>query len=240
MYHHASIPQVTPQPLKSWLFFSPLYFALVGMAYYVAATIFPKTLDIAKYFGISFGKEQVFNQLLFLHLTIMIGIFATIHLFSVSRGHHFTIGRYLLTMLLLLAMTLFVLGINLPLLSTTKFYFFKENYSLIDILSNLKSKNEQLLYGVMLAFTFVVPIVKKMALAYEIFLAKSTDSKNTFLNLLSKWAMADVLVIAIVIACMKSSSGVVEMSTSNGLVYFAASVLCSLIISTILPFIKLR
>jgi uncharacterized paraquat-inducible protein A len=97
-----------------------------------------------------------------------------------------------------------------------------------------------LLYWVMLIFTFVVPLLKKTALAYQIFFAKNGTSKRNFLGVLSKWAMVDVLVIAILISCMKSNTGIIEMTSSNGLIYFAASVTISLIISTSLPFVKLK
>jgi len=52
--------------------------------------------------------------------------------------------------------------------------------------------------------------------------------------------MVDVLVLAVLIACMKSGSGLVEMTSSNGLSYFAASVIVSLIISTLLPYLRER
>lgn len=228
------------QPIKGWLYFLPLYLLLVGVNHHISSTIFSKTIDTQKYFGISFSKEQVFNQPLFFHLSIATCAIAAIHLLSAMTGKYFSLGKTISALLLIAALLLFILGINLPMIQTTKFYFFKENYSLIDVLTNLKSKNEMLLYWVMLIFTFVVPLLKKTALAYEIFFAKNGTSKSTFLGVLAKWAMVDVLVIAILISCMKSNTGVIEMTSSNGLIYFAASVLISLIITTALPYVKLK
>lgn len=228
-------------PVKRWLFFLPIYVLLVGIAYHFSGTIFIKTVDADKYFGISFSKAQIFNQLLFCHLSIAIGVLAFVHLISGFTGSKFTIGRYFLAGLLAAALILFILGVNLPLISTTKFYFIKENYSLIDVLENLKVKNEMLLYWVMLIFTFIVPLLKMAGLSFEIFFSKSSSRKNRIISLLSKWAMIDVLVLAVLIACMKSGSGLVEMTSSNGLIYFAASVIVSLIISTLLqytPFLR--
>lgn len=223
-------------PVKGWLFFLPIYVLLVGIAYHVSGTIFIKTVDADKYFGISFSKEQIFNQLLFYHLSIAIGVLAFVHLISAVTGSRFTIGRYLLAGLLVAALILFILGVNLPLISTTKFYFIKENFSLIDVLENLKEKNEMLLYWAMLIFTFIVPILKMGGLSFEVFFSKSNNSKNRIISLLSKWAMVDVLVLAVLIASMKSGSGLLEMTSSNGLIYFAASVIISLIISTLLQY----
>jgi len=227
-------------PVKGWLFFLPFYLLLFGIAYHISGTIFIKTVDADKYFGISFSKEQIFNQLLFYHLSIAIAAIASVHLISAFTGSRFTIGRYLLAGLLLAALILFILGVNLPLISTTKFYFIKENYSLIDVLENLKVKNEMLLYWVMLIFTFIVPILKMAGLSFELFFSKSSSGKSRIISLLSKWAMVDVLVLAVLIACMKSGSGLVEMTSSNGLSYFAASVIVSLIISTLLPYLRER
>lgn len=223
-------------PVKGWLFFLPLYLLLVGIAYHASGTIFMKPVEADKYFGIRFSKEQIFNQLLFLHLSIAVAAIASIHLISTFTGSQFTIGRYLLAGLFIVTVMHFILGINVPLIKTTKFYFIKENYSLIDVLINLKSKNEILLYWVMLIFTFIVPLLKMAALGFEIFFAKNGKAKNRIVSLLSKWAMVDVLVMAVLIACMKSGSGLVEMSSSNGLSYFASSVILSLIISTLLPY----
>lgn len=223
-------------PVKGWLFVLPLYLLFVGIAYHASGTIFMKTVDADKYFGISFSKEQIFNQLLFVHLSIAVAVIASIHLISTLTGSPFTIGRYLLAGLLIADVILFILGVNVPLIKTTKLYFIKENYSLIDVLINLKSKNEIMLYWVMLIFTFIVPSLKMAALAFEIFFAKSGKAKNRVISLVSKWAMVDVLVMAVLIACMKSGSGLVEMSSSTGLSYFASSVILSLIISTLLPY----
>ena len=97
-------------PVKGWLFFLPLYLLLVGIAYHASGTIFMKTIDADQYFGISFSKEQIFNQLLFLHLSIAVAAIASIHLISAFTGSQFTIVRYLLAGLLIVAVILFILG----------------------------------------------------------------------------------------------------------------------------------
>jgi paraquat-inducible protein A len=211
---------------------------LIGFAYQVSGTIFAKTIDTDRYFGISFGKENIFNQLLFFQLSITISGIAFIHFISVLTGKRFSVGRYLLAGMIVAAFILFSLGTNTPLIKTTKFYFIKENYSLIDVLMNLKNKNEILLYWIMLLFTFIVPILKMTALSFEIFFPIKGGNRNHILGLLSKWAMVDVLLLAILIACMKSGSGLVEMSSSTGLVYFITSVVTSLLITTLLPYLK--
>ncbi len=224
--------------VKGWLFFLPIYLLLIGIAYYASGSTFMKIVDADKYFGISFSKEQIFNKLLFTHLSIAVAAIALIHFISAFTGTRFTIGRYLLAGMLIIALLLFILGINIPLIKTTKFYFIKENYSLIDVLENLKNKNEILLYWVMLVFTFVVPLLKMAGLSFQIYFTQGGTSKNRIISLLSKWAMVDVLVLAVLISCMKSGNGLVEMTSSNGLVYFTSSVVITLLISSFLPYLK--
>ena len=228
----------TYNPVKGWLFFLPIYAFLIVIAYYVTDTFFMKTVDADKYFGISFSKEQIFNKLLFTHLSIAVAAIALIHFISAITGIRFTIGRYLLAGMLIIALLLFILGINIPLIKTTKFYFIKENYSLIDVLDNLKNKNEILLYWVMLVFTFVVPLLKMIGLSSQIYFTQGGTAKTRIISLLSKWAMVDVLVLAVLISTMKSGSGLVEMSSSSGISYFVASLFISLIITSVLPFLS--
>ena len=223
-----------------WVYFLPVYLILIGIAYNISSTIFQQSVDKEILFGISLSKEQIMNFQLFIQLSIAISIIAVVHLLSIFTGIRFVFNRHLLALMLIAALMLFILGINLPLINTTKFYFFKENYSLIEILSNLKSKNEILLFYIMLVFTFIVPFLKISVLGYNIFFSKAGATKSVFLNFLSKWAMIDVLVVAVLISCFKSDNSVVVMSSSHGLIYFTASVLMSLLITTLIPYMKLR
>ena len=90
----------------------------------------------------------------------------------------------------------------------------------------------------MLAFTFIIPIFKMIAMLYEIFLSKANRKKNSFLSLISKWAMLDVMIVGVIVSTMKSGSGYAEIKTGSGLIYFITSVLLSLLISSFLPFTK--
>ena len=46
--------------------------------------------------------------------------------------------------------------------------------------------------------------------------------------------MLDVLVVAVVVATMKSSGGWIEMSTTNGLIYFTFSVILCMVVAAFL------
>jgi len=232
---HTTISNSSRNVFREWFLFLPVYLLLTGIAYHVSGSVFNKSVDSFKLFGFSFSKELVFNNLLFLHFCIAIGAISLLHFLSVLKKVHFNQGRKILALLLLVALFLFILGINLPLVRTTKFYFIKENYSLIEVLTSLKATNEILLYWVMLVFTFVVPMIKLAGFSVEIFLMKNGTHRNPVLGLISRWAMVDVLVVAVLISCLKSGNGLVEMTSDNGLIYFAASVIVSLIISTIMP-----
>ena len=123
-------------------------------------------------------------------------------------------------------------------LNTTKLWIIKEHLSLTQVLSNLKVKGEIQLYYIMLIFTFIIPVLKMIAMAYDIFLSKADGRKNLVLSLLSKWAMLDVMIVGVIVSTMKSGSGFAEMTTGTGLTFFISSILLSLVISSCLPYTK--
>lgn len=183
-------------------------------------------------------QNETFNRTLFIHLLTGIIFIASTHLLSRLMNVSISKGNIISAILLVLTIYCFVIGINISLLHTTKFWIIKEHLSLVQVLQNLKMKGEMQIYFIMLLFTFIVPALKMMAMTYDIFISKADGSKNFLFSLLSKWAMLDMLVIGIFVSTMKSGSGFAEMTTGYGLTFFIASVILSLAISTSLPYTK--
>lgn len=216
---------------------SLICFALVS-AYFLALTVFPLSIDKSIVLGFSLSQEQSFNYPLFMHLSISIVFVVLSYMLSKILGVRLSRGNSFLAFLFMVNLTCFSIGINSPLLLTTKLWLFKDHLTLIQVLENLKLNREMLLYYIMLIFTFTIPILKMIAMAYDIFISNSQGQKNVLLSILSKWAMLDVLIIGVMVGTMKSGSGFAEMKTGTGLNYFIASILLSLIISSCLPFTK--
>lgn len=232
-----SYPTLRPAKI-SFVWFMPLYCLALTGAYILASTVFPVTIGKNKIFGFALSQEQAFNQPLFMHLSAGIFFIVLAQLLTRLISVKISIGNAILAFLFTVNIFCFVIGINIPLLHTTKLWIIKEHLSLTQVLTNLKLKGEMQLYYIMLIFTFFIPILKMMAMSYDIFLSKSDGRKNLVLSLLSKWAMLDVMIVGVIVSTMKSGSGFAEMTTGTGLTFFILSILLSLVISTCLPYTK--
>ena len=232
-----SYPSISKAKI-SFVWFIPLYCLAFTGAYILASSAFPITIGKNKIFGFALSKEQTFNQPLFMHLSTGIFFIALAHLTTRLMAVKISTGNAILALLLTLNIFCFIIGINIPMLNTTKLWIIKEHLSLTQVLSNLKLKGEVQLYYIMLIFTFIFPVLKMIAMAFDIFLSKADGRKNLVLSLLSKWAMLDVMIVGVIVSTMKSGSGFAEMTTGTGLTFFISSILLSLVISTSLPYTK--
>jgi len=221
----------------SFMWFLPIYIVLITLAYILSSSIFPETAN-TQFWELSFSQKCSFNQTLFNFLSIGVIFICLIQILSNSLSIGISMGNYILALILVINVFCFFIGINTPLFHTTKLWIIKEHLSLLQVLLNLKQQGEMHLYYIMLAFTFIIPIFKMIAMLYEIFLSKANRKKNSFLSLISKWAMLDVMIVGVIVSTMKSGSGYAEIKTGSGLIYFITSVLLSLLISSFLPFTK--
>ena len=138
--------------------------------------------------------------------------------------------RYVLPVLFVLAPFLFALGLTLPLMTFEKLFFFKENPSLLGIVSSLWENNIPLSLLVAL-FSIVFPFAKMAAVAAEALTPPGTES-GWFAKLvpfLTKWSMMDVMLVAIVIAAAKTS-GLADAFTEAGLWCYAGAALLTTVI----------
>ena len=153
--------------------------------------------------------------------------------------------RWIAVMLLAASGLFFVLGFNYPLLQTgygigpitikndyvylfTSFqYFFEQGEIFIGFL--------------LLFFTVVFPILKYIFLAITLTGRRLPrhQSVNTVLEIINKWAMLDVFVVAVLILNMKFDSAIIVSKLQVGTSLFAISVIllmaCSFIIQRSMP-----
>jgi len=198
-------------------------------AFLVVKFYFPETVEKYKIFGFTIIKENSFNQSLFIQLVIGILFIFVAHLISRLLFTTISTGNAILAILLTISIECFIVGINIPMLNTQKFWIFKDHFSLLQILTKLYQKREMELFYIMLCFTFILPILKFIVMTYEIFISKSDQKTGILLSLLSKWAMLDVLIIGVLV--MTSREGVIEITSGTGLMLFTLSIILSLLIS---------
>jgi paraquat-inducible protein A len=132
----------------------------------------------------------------------------------------------LIRVLVVASLVLLVTGAVSPLLTTERFYFFSNTFSLISGLQQLVANDQLLLAVVVCLFSLCVPIVK----AVVIWTAASPGASRSRLLVLAerfgKWSMLEVFIAALLIIALKLGP-VVDATLHYGAWLLAASVLLS-------------
>jgi uncharacterized paraquat-inducible protein A len=148
-------------------------------------------------------------------------------------------NRYILLVLHIISLVLLALGwvkdmlhIDISTHFIVDFNLFNEKRSVLGTLQTLWNSANYWPFLLIFLFGIVVPLVKSGIIFY-LLLAKQPDRKlYSFVNSISKWAMADVFAISIFIAflganAMQNTKAVLE----SGFYFFSAYVLISGLIS---------
>lgn len=138
--------------------------------------------------------------------------------------------RILAGLLITIAAFCFALGITLPLLQLKRLFFLTDTPSLVAIVGGLFSSSDYLLAIVVGGVSIIFPAVKMLSLS-AMLSAKNLDERtahkaSSWLGLLSKWSMLDVLLVAVTIFAAKTS-GLATAISQPGLWFFACSTLFS-------------
>ena len=117
-------------------------------------------------------------------------------------------------------------------------------YSLLKTIRDLYTDGQFGLAAIITAFTLIFPIGKYLALAY-VYFGNSPRWRGRLLlwvKNLGQWSMGDVFVVALMVVIVRINSSVAEISVEPlpGLWVFAASVLLSMICSSLLGFDRNR
>jgi paraquat-inducible protein A len=132
------------------------------------------------------------------------------------------------------SLVLLVAGAVAPLLTTERFYFFSNTFSLASGLRQLAFEREFLILTVIVLFSLCVPVGKGIV----IWLAASGRAVSRSLLVLAdrfgKWSMLEVFVAALLITALKLGP-VVDVTLHYGAYLLAFSVLLSGVASQLLP-----
>lgn len=136
--------------------------------------------------------------------------------------------------LLALALILFVLGVFLPMLTISKFIFISHSFSVISGVIELLRNGQLLLFLVVVGFSIVMPVLKFYVLFKLLSRKLVNDSKTRrYLHLMheyGRWAMLDVMVVAVLIVTVKLGA-VVSIQVHSGLYVFGSAVLLIMLIT---------
>ena len=127
----------------------------------------------------------------------------------------------------------FILGMINPIMGSRKLVFVHENIYLIGSVEFFFNEGEIFLGVLILTFTFIFPILKYLYLGTKLigWKFKGGNYASIFIDIINKWAMLDVFVIALVIINMKMNSLIIKSTIKAGTTYFAVSILLLMVCS---------
>ena len=148
--------------------------------------------------------------------------------------------RILYFILVFVALLAYLGSLVSPLITVKKFLFFNDTITFISILSTLLANNEIGLFLIIFLFTIILPSLKFVLLILTGInngIRRTNNKVYQLLEQISKWAMLDVFIAALVIVIVKL--GLLSSAyTHYGLYLFIASVLLSALCSQMLKFLN--
>ena len=140
----------------------------------------------------------------------------------------------LLLALLVIASGLLIVGLILPMMTITKLVMFSNSFSVLSAVLELLENGQVLLFMIVAGFSIVVPILK-IGVLFKLILNHSGNSAlvNRLLHLMheyGRWAMLDVLVVAILIVAVKLGA-IASIEVHSGLFVFGISILLIMFIT---------
>lgn len=147
--------------------------------------------------------------------------------------------RWTAIIILILSVVFFILGMMYPLLQTGygigPITIRQEKIYLYSSFNYFFDKGELFIGLLLLFFTIIFPILKYVFLFYT--LSGKTLSKQgsigSVLDIINKWSMLDVFVVAVLILNMKFSSDIIITRLESGTTLFAISIVLMMVTSFI-------
>lgn len=133
-----------------------------------------------------------------------------------------------LLILLILASGMLLAGLVMPMLTMTKLVFFSDSFSVLSGVYELLQAGHVLLFIIVTGFSIVLPVLK-IAILFRLVLSRAAHSRTVdrLLHLMheyGRWAMLDVMVVAILIMTVKLGA-IVSIEIHAGMYVFGLAVL---------------
>ena len=144
--------------------------------------------------------------------------------------------RYSLLTLLILTTGLFLIGLSMPIMTVSKFIFLDNTFSISSGIYDLFAEGRYFLFVVILGLSVLLPVLKLGVLFYLLLSFEKLEYLNKTKRLLNlmhdygRWAMLDVMVVALLIVTVKLGA-FVNIQTHNGLYVFGISVLLTMAVT---------
>jgi paraquat-inducible protein A len=139
-----------------------------------------------------------------------------------------------IVILLILSVGLLIVGLMLPIMTVRKLWA-SNTYSIITGVGNLWHEKLYVLASIVFFFSVIFPIAKLISLSVIWFIRMTDEHRQKLIyamELFGKWSMLDVFVVAIIIVWVKL--GVLASARAeNGIYFFGASVLLTMVVSSL-------
>ena len=137
-------------------------------------------------------------------------------------------------LLLILALALLFYGLQAPILTLEKFYFFSNTVSLLSALQTLAQEAEWGLFALVGVFSVLFPVAKNLVLLliwnFDMSQGEAHRRHLAWLATYSKWSMLDVFVVALLVVSVKLSA-LAQAHVERGIYAFAASIVLSMLLA---------
>lgn len=154
--------------------------------------------------------------------------------FSNSYAYRRPVQGLLINLALLGSLGLLFYGLQAPILTLEKFYFFSNTISLLSALQQLAAEAEWGLFVLVGTFSVLFPILKSVILLlvwnFDAAYGERHRRHLEWLASYSKWSMLDVFVVALLVVSVKLGS-LAQARVEAGIYAFAASVILTMLLS---------
>lgn len=149
---------------------------------------------------------------------------------SLSLADRATGADRFLSLGLFLSLILLVAGLVLPIVKTQRLIFFTNKFSIIDAITSLLLEGEYAIAAIIIGFSIVFP-VGKIIFSFILWSRYGYDDQRLLAGLkwveaLSKWSFADVMVVAVAVVVAKST-GLASAKILVGLYLYGTSAIIS-------------
>ena len=144
--------------------------------------------------------------------------------------------HWYIPVMIMAAMGLLIAGWSYPTLKLTKVIFFTDTYSIWAGIMELWKADLYFLAGLIFFFSMIFPLAKLLVLMVIWFTPLMQETRSRYLDwleMLGRWSMLDVFVLATLIVLIKSKS-IVDAKAAIGIYFFAGAVLLSRLTSNVM------
>jgi paraquat-inducible protein A len=145
-------------------------------------------------------------------------------------------SHWYIPIMILTAIGLLIAGWSFPTLKLTKVIFFTSTYSIWAGIMELWKADLYFFAGLIFFFSMIFPMAKLLGLMGIWFVPLVQETRSRYLDwleLLGRWSMLDVFVVATLIVLIKSKS-IVDANASIGIYFFAGAVSLSMLTTNVM------